>query len=116
MNLGPVENAARRESKAFDAPIEMFLAAKPLKRRSIAKRRFANLSDLEFGPLQTNDLVTQCERDLPTGITPGMSSRTNDHCSIVTGSTSIPLTGLRFGDWANVGQATVIGAGRATSP
>jgi len=46
----------------------------------------------------------------------GWSSRTNDHCRIVTGPVSMPLTGLVVSDCACCHQRTVIGAGRDTSP
>ncbi len=47
----------------------------------------------------------------------GWSSRTNDHCRIVTGPVSMPFTGLRVSaTCANCDQRTVIGPLRETSP
>ena len=44
------------------------------------------------------------------------SSRTNDHCSTVTGPVSMPFIGRSVSDCAYCDQRTVIGAGRLTSP
>ena len=46
----------------------------------------------------------------------GWSSRTNDHCRIVTGPVSMPFIGWSVSDCAYSIQSTVIGAGRETSP
>ncbi len=46
----------------------------------------------------------------------GWSSRTNDHCSIVTGPVSMPFTGFALRLCAYDAQPTVIGSGKYTSP
>ena len=46
----------------------------------------------------------------------GWSSRTNDHCRIVTGPVNMPFIGRLVSACASFHQRTVIGSGRDTSP
>jgi hypothetical protein len=46
----------------------------------------------------------------------GWSSRTNDHCRMVTGPVSIPFIGLLVSDCAQDHHLIVIGWDRETSP
>ena len=85
-------------------------------RQSFPERRLVNLDDGDAGRLQISHLIADRQRDLPADFPRGRSSRTKDHCSMVTGPVSMPFIGCAVTRLRMADQRTVIGAGRDTSP
>ena len=82
------------EPEAVDRPAQVRRAVGAAQRQPLAQRRLVDLDHGGAGALQVEHLVADRERDLGADrLGRGWSSRTNDHCRIVTGPVSIPFTG-----------------------
>ena len=101
VDLRLVLYARGREAEALHRPIEIGLPFGLAERQPFADRRLVDLDDADAGGLQVRHLVAQRERDLAADVRrAARSSRTKDHCSMVTGPVSMPFIGRLVSDCA----------------
>ena len=86
--------ALRCQAEGVDRPPQVGGLVGPAQGEPFPQSGLVDLDDGQARRLEIFHLVSNGQGDLPASLFPGWSSRTNDHCSMVTGPVSIPFTGF----------------------
>ena len=93
VDLGRVVDPGRREPEALDGAGEIVAPVAGAEGEPLTQSRLVDLDREDSRSFEVGDLVPQRERELPADRLARESSRTNDHCIIVTGPVGISFTG-----------------------